>query len=221
MKYFILLLAAGTLFGAEGPRLFYSKSFPGSNPAYVEITVDKSGAVEYREAPGEDNPLKFRLKDAETAEVFELADKLGHFNHPLDANLKVAFMGTKTFRWESGADKSEVKFNYSQDPSAQALQDWFEKMAESAQREIELERTVKYDKLGVVHALLLLQVSMDKKRIVGAEQYLPMLERIIKNESFMHTAQERASEIVEAIRTDQSSTPPASTTPAPGAPQAQ
>lgn len=221
MKYLILLLAAGTLFGADGPRLFYSKSFPGSNPAYVEITVDKSGAVEYREAPGEDNPLKFRLKDAETAEVFQLADKLGHFNHPLDANLKVAFMGTKTFRWESGADTSEVKFNYSQDPSAQALQDWFEKMAESAQREIELERTVKYDKLGVVHALLLLQVAMDKKRIVGAEQYLPMLDRIIKNESFMHTAQERASEIVEAIRADQSATPPASTTPAPVAPQAQ
>lgn len=59
---------------------------------------------------------------------------------------------------------------------------------------------MKYDKLGVVRSLLLLQVSLDKKRLVGAEQYLPMLDRIIKNESYMHTAQERASEIVEAIR---------------------
>ncbi len=221
MKYFVLLLTAGTLFGGDGPRLFYSKSFPGSAPAYVEITVDKGGAVEYREEAGEDNPLKFRLKDSETAEVFQLADKLGHFNRPLEANLKVAFMGTKTFRWEDGAAKSEVKFNYSQDSSAQALQDWFEKMAESAQREIELERAVKYDKLGVVRALLLLQVSMDKKRVVGAEQYLPMLDRIIKNESFMHTAQERASEIVEAIRAEKPSTAPAETTPATGAPQAR
>jgi hypothetical protein len=73
-------------------------------------------------------------------------------------------------------------------------------MAESAQREIDLERTVKYDKLGVVRSLLLLQAAMDKKRIVGAEQYLPFLDRIIKNESYMHTAQERAAEIVEAIR---------------------
>lgn len=221
MKYFVLLLTAGTLFGGDAPRLFYSKSFPGSAPAYVEITVDKAGAVEYREAPGEENPLKFRLKDTETAEVFGLADKLGHFNHPLEANLKVAFMGTKTFRWEDGAAKSEVKYNYSQDPSAQALQDWFEKMAESAQREIELEKTVKYDKLGVVRALLLLQVSMDKKRIVGAEQYLPMLERIIKNESFMHTAQERAGEIVKAIRGEKSSGTPEGVSPAPDAPQAQ
>jgi hypothetical protein len=199
MKFFCLLLLAAPLLAADGPTLFYSKSFPGSSPAYVEITVDKTGAVEYREAPGEDNPLKFRLTDSETAEVFGLADKLDHFKHSVEASAKVAFMGTKTFRWEDGADKSETKFNYSQDPSAQALLDWFERMAESAQREIDLERTVKYDHLGIVNALLQLQVAMDKKRIVGAEQYLPMLNRIIKNESFMHTARQRASEIIDAI----------------------
>ena len=200
MKYGWLVLLAVPLVAAEAPRLFYSKSFPGSSPAYVEITVDKSGAVEYREAPGEDNPVKFKLKDAENEEVFGLAEKLGHFNHPVESGLKVAFMGTKTFGWQEGPEKSEVKFNYSQDPSAQALLDWFERMAESAQRGIELERAVKYDRLGVVNALLQLQISMDKKRVVGAEMYLPMLDRVIKNESFMHTARERASEIAEAIR---------------------
>jgi hypothetical protein len=200
MKLALFALLAAPLFAGDSPLLFYSKSFPGSVPAYVEITVDKTGAVEYREAPGEDNPVKFRLKDSETAEVFALADKLGHFKHPLETQAKVAFMGTKTFRWQDGAEKDEVKFNYSQDPNAQALQDWFERMAESAQRGIELERTFKYDRLGVVNALLQLQVSMDKKRLVGAEQYLPLLDRIIKNESLMHTARERASEIADAIR---------------------
>ena len=201
MKYALLVLLAAPLFAADGPRLFYSKSFPNSIPAYVEITLDKSGAVEYREAPGEDNPVRFHLKDSEVEEVYSLADKLGHFNHPVEAPVKVAFMGTKTFRWENGPEKSEVKFNYSQDPSAQALLDWFERMAESAQRNIQLERAVKYDKLGVVKALIDLQVAQDKKRLVGAEQYLPMLDRVTKNESFMHTAQERAAEIADAIRT--------------------
>lgn len=200
MRFALALLTAAPLLAAAAPNLFYSKSFPGSSPAYVEITVDKSGAVEYREAPNEDNPVQFRLKDTEAQEVFSLADTLGHFNHPLESGAKVAFMGTKTFRWQEGSEKSEVKFNYSQDQAAQALQDWFERMAESAQRGIELERAVKYDRLGVVNALLQLQVSMDKKRVVGAEQYLPMLDRVIKNESFMHTARERASEIAETIR---------------------
>jgi hypothetical protein len=200
MKCAVLFLLAAPLFAAGFPRLFYSKSFPGSVPPYADITLDKTGAVEYREAPGEDNPVTFHLKDAETEEIFSLAEKLGHFNHPLEAPVKVAFMGAKTFRWENGSEKAEVKFNYSQDPSAQALLDWFERMAESAQREIELERTVKYDKLGVVNALLQLQILQDKKRVVGEEQYLPLLDRIIKNESFMHTARERAAQIAEAIR---------------------
>jgi hypothetical protein len=32
------------------------------------------------------------------------------------------------------------------------------------------------------------------------EQYLPMLDRIAKNDTYMHTAQARAAEIAEAIR---------------------
>jgi len=199
MKPAVLVLVTGLVAAAE-PRLFYSKSFPGSTPAYVQITLDRTGAVEYREAPDDDLPVKFQLKDAETQEVFGLAEKLGHFKEKLEAPVKVAFMGTKTFRWEDGAEKSEVQFNYTQNLDGQALADWFERMSESAQREIDLERSVKYDKLGVVRSLLLLQIAMDQKRILGAEQYLPMLDRIIKNSSYMHTAQERASEIEDAIR---------------------
>ena len=62
-------------------------------------------------------------------------------------------MGTKTFRYENGDQKTEVKFNYSEDLTAQALLDWFERMAESAEHRIDLERAAKYDQLGVVKAL--------------------------------------------------------------------
>lgn len=191
---------ASTALAADGPLLFYSKSFPGSVPPYVEITLAKSGEVAYREAPNEDNPIKFQLKDAETEEVFGLVEKAGSLKHDLEASAKVAFMGTKTFRYENGSEKNEVKFNYTQDASAQALQDWFERMAESAQRLIDLERAAKYDKLGVVKSLLLLETSLEHKRLLGPEQFLPMLDRIAKNESYMHTAQARAADIASAIR---------------------
>jgi hypothetical protein len=52
----------------------------------------------------------------------------------------------------------------------------------------------------VLKALLLLESAMDRKRLVGTEQYLPMLERIVKNDNYMHTARERAAGIAEAIR---------------------
>jgi hypothetical protein len=200
MKWSSILLFASVLFAGDGPRLFYSRSFPGSVPAYFEVKLEQNGDAEYREAPDEDNPLKFHLTEAEAHEVFGLAEMLDYFKHPLESPVKVAFMGAKTFRYENGEGKSEVKFNYSEDPQARELADWFERMGESAEHRIELERTAKYDRLGVLKSLLLLESAMDRKRLVGMDQYLPMLDRIAKNESYMHTARARAAEIAEAIR---------------------
>jgi hypothetical protein len=200
MKWIWLLLLAAALQAADGPRIFYSKSFPASTPAYIQVTLDKAGNGEYREAPDDDLPLKFHLPESDTRNVFELADKLDHFKHPLESPLKVAFMGTKLFRWEEGADKPEVKFNYSEDASAQVLLDWFERMAESAQRRIALERAAKYDRLGVDQALRELMSAMDNRRVVALEQFLPMLDRIANNDSYMHTARTKAAEMAEAIR---------------------
>jgi hypothetical protein len=203
MKWTLILLLASLAFAADEPRLFYSRDFPGSVPAYFQVTLLKNGDADYREAKDDDLPLTFKLSADEVEEVFGLAEKLDHFKHPLEAPVKVAFMGTKTFRWEEGDKKTEVKFNYSTDPSAQLLQDWFERMAESAEHRIELERAAKYDHLGVFKALLLLESALERGRLVAPDQFLPMLDRIAKNENYMHTARARAAEIAEAIRADQ------------------
>src|SRR5690242_2721265 len=200
MKSLVFLVLAVPLLAADGPRLFYSKAFPGSAPAYVQVTVQQTGDVEYREAVDDESPLSFKLSPAETSEVFGLADKMDHFKAPVESGLKVAFMGKKIFRWENGAEKHEVEFNYSEDPNAKLMWEWFERMTESAQHRINLDRAAKYDKLGVFKAVTMLSAAMDRKRLVGLEQYLPTLDRIVKNESYMHTARVRAAEIAEAIR---------------------
>jgi len=204
MKWAVVFLLAGFVGGlgqaADSPRLFYSKSFPGSKPPYVQINLNRNGDVEYREAPDEDNPIQFHLADADTTEIFGLVEKADSLKRPLEAHLKVAFMGTKTFRYENGAEKHEVQFNYTQDPTGQSLADWFERIAETAQRRIDLERTAKYDKLGVVDSLLQIEISLDKKRLVAPEQFLPLLDRVANNESYMHTARSRAAEVAAAIR---------------------
>ena len=178
----------------------FTKSFPGSVPAYVEISVAKNGSTVYKEAPDDNNPITIQLAQADCDAMFALADKLEHFAHPIEANLKVAFMGKKTFRWDDGSAGHQVEFNYSLDPNAQALLDWFERIAESERGYIELERTVKYDKLGVQNALLLLQTTRDQKRLIAPEQFLPLLDRVVKNESYMHMARERAAVFANDIR---------------------
>jgi len=201
MKWPLALVVVPLIAAADAPRLFFLKSFPGSVPAYIEIALDKSGNATYKEAADDDRPLRFQVADSDVNEIFGLADKLGRFNHPLESPVKVAFMGMKTFRFENGAEKGEVKFNYSEDLDAQALLDWFERISETEQHLINLERAVKYDKLGVNQALLLLQISFERKRLVAAQQLLPMLDRVAKNDVYMHMARERAAGLAEAIRT--------------------
>jgi hypothetical protein len=200
MKWLCPLLLCPLLFAADASRIFYAKSFPGSVPAYVAITLDQSGDGEYKEAPDDESPLKFKVKEPEVKEIFDLTDKLDRFKHPLESNLKVAFMGMKTFRYENGAEKAEVKFNFSEDPAARDLADCFEKISESAQHRINLERAAKYDKLGVMKALLQFEQSWDRKRIVASDQFLPILDRIAKNETYMHEARLRAARMADLIR---------------------
>lgn len=193
---FVLLSA---LLAAADPRLVFTKSFPGSVPAYVEISAEKNGTVVYKEAPDDNNPITIQMVQADSEAMFGLADKLDHFSHPLESGLKVAFMGKKKFRYE-GDTPHEIEFNYSADLDAQALLDWFERIAETERDYIELERTVKYDKLGVQNALILIQATRDQKRLIAPQQFLPLLDRVVKNESYLHMARERAAVFAQEIR---------------------
>lgn len=172
----------------------------GSTPAYFDISVESNGDAVYREAVDDELPSKFHLSEAESKEVFALADKLDHFKHPLESPLKVAFMGAKTFRFEQGAEKNEVKFNFTEDLDARQLQDWFERMAESSEHRDNVERAAKYDHLGLVQAMNLLASAYDRHRLVAVEQFLPILDRVAKNETYMHSARALAAELAESIR---------------------
>ncbi len=197
--WFALLLAAPALLAAGEPRLVLSKRFPGSRPEFVELRILRDGQVEYREVVDEE-PLRVRLTAAETQAVFDLAGKLDHFRRPLESGLKVARMGEKLFRWEDGDQHSETRFNFTLDPDGQALQDWYERIVESEQLVIDLARTVKYDHLGVNQTLLELEAAYDNKRLVALGQYLPLLDRISKNEAYMNMARERAARLADTFR---------------------
>ena len=201
MKGFLWLAAvAGLVCAADIPRVSYTKSFPGSDPAYMGITVAKDGATTYREDAKDDDPETFKLEPDMVQAIFDLADKLGHFKRPLESGLKVAKTGDKTFRWENGGDASEVKFNYSLDENARLLQDWFERISDSERAMMNLSRAIRFDKLGVNDAVLRVDTAWAQKRLVGREQFLPLLDRIAKNESFVNIARERAARLADMLR---------------------
>jgi hypothetical protein len=203
MRALAMALALSTslavILGAA-PRLSYSKYFKGSVPEYVAITVEHDGQVIYQEAKEDDNPVKFQLDQAAAKEMFDLTEKLDRFQHPLESGLKIANLGQKTFRFEDGAEHHEIQFNYSEDANAQALLDRFERITETEQHFVNLDRTAHFEKLGVNEVLLQMQVTWDRNRLVAPDQFLPLLDRIAKNESYLHISRERAAAIADAIR---------------------
>lgn len=190
-----LALGADTL-----PKIVFTKSFPGSVPAWYSATIDQTGAAEYREDPKDENPIKFQMSETDTRQIFELAAKLEYFKRKLESPAKVARMGDKTLHYEKGAESGETTFNYTEDIDGRVITDWFERISETERHLMDLERVVKYDKLGVNDALLQLEVTLDHKRLIAPEQFLPMLDRVVKNESFMHLARDRAANIASQIR---------------------
>ncbi|HVO97095.1 MAG TPA: hypothetical protein VMT15_03470 [Bryobacteraceae bacterium] len=194
-----LCIAIPAAFSSDAARIVYTKSFPGSTPAYVWISVTHSGDVSYREDP-DDDPERFHLEDAGRDTMFDLASQLDHFKRPLESGLKVANMGVKTFRWEDGGETNEQKFNYSLDESAKALHDWFEAITETERLFAELKRSARHDKLGVHDALIRIEQEWNMRRLTGAEQFLPLLDQIAQNEIYLHMARQRAAVLGEQIR---------------------
>jgi hypothetical protein len=196
-----LLLAATLAASAAGPaKIRFVKDFPNSDPAYTAIWIDQSGAGEWTDSPDGARPVAVQLEPAETAAIFGLAEKLNYFARPLEASAKVASTGAKSFRYESDSANHEVKFNYTTDADGRALTVWFEKISETMQRMAGLESAAKFDKLGVDREILLLQATLEGKRLAGGRQLLPLLDRVAANQTIMKRARERAASIAEAIR---------------------
>jgi hypothetical protein len=191
-----LLLLAALL--ADG-RIEFTKVFPKSDPAYVGITVESTGAAVFKTDPRDEQPVIFQLSPSETSELFALANKVD-LTKRWETPLKVAFMGTKTVSYENNGKTARQVFNYTDDVDARALTDWFERISESEQCFIDLERSVKYEKIGVKQALLGLQSEWERKRLVAVLQFLPLLDRVIKSDSYLQMARKRAQALADTFR---------------------
>jgi hypothetical protein len=201
MKAALLAILLAALACAQtNPRIVYTKSFAGSVPPFVKITLERDGTATYAESKEPDDAEQFQLeKDAATA-MFDLARKLDYFKRPLESGLKVANIGAKTYRWENGGEVYETTYNYSQLENARILQDWFERITDSERAFLELDRVVKHDRLGVHQAMLQIVDLWDNRRLLATPTWLPLLDRVAQNEAFINMARERAAYVAAGIR---------------------
>lgn len=196
MKALVLALILCIPLCAGTPKVIFTRSFPGSTPAYFSICVDRTGALQYKESPTDDQPLTAQLQAGDATALFSMAEKLDYFKSPLESGLNVANTGKKTFRYENETGAAtEISFNYSINETARALLERFEQIGETERAYLELDRTVRYDKLGVNEALADIESLWLRKQLVAPQQFIPLFNRITTHESYMHLVRERAARL--------------------------
>jgi hypothetical protein len=206
---FCLLLAtlAGAAMASGGPGggvFTYRRVFKGSTPEFIEMKIPENGdraTYEIRQMDEDAGSAPFELTPTLRAKIFELVVQLNHFKGlDLDVHRKIANLGEKTFRWDSGGESNEVKFNYTLNSSATQLLQICEGLARQQELIDLLQRRIKYDRLGVNDALLQLEDDVNKGVLPEPQRTLPLLDQIAGDSRFVEIARQRARALAERVR---------------------
>ena len=184
-------------------RLTFIKVFKGRVPEYMRVTLAESGEATYQGGSEMDpgDPEAFRVSPAVAARVFALAAELSYFRGAaLESRHDVADLGRKSFVWESGGERAEVTYNFTENKAAEELQQLCEGLGRGRHWIREIESRLVFDRLGVLGVLRDFERDFNTGTLVDVEQFVPLLERVAADRRLMRLAQMRAQHLLDRIR---------------------
>ena len=211
LRFFLLIgvacLAASAALSIPAPsgaKLTFRRVFKGSTPEFIEITVrddSDTAAYEIRQLEEDPGASPFQVSSGLRAKMFDLAAQLKHFQgQDLDVHRKIANLGEKTFRWQSGAEVHETKFNYTLNSSASQLLQIFEGLARQQEHYALLTRRMRYDRLGINDALLQFESDLNRGLMPEPKRLVPLLDQISSDPRVVDIARQRARSLADRLR---------------------
>jgi hypothetical protein len=187
----------------DGATVTFRKIFKSSYPEFVEIKVTNAGTGTYdiRQLDEDPSPQPFEIGAPLVQKIFDLAQKLHDFDGiDIDIHRRIANLGQKTFRYDRGSVTHQVTFNYTLNPSAAQLLDIFEGLSRQESDLADLQRTMRYDRLGVNDVLLRIEKDYNYKLLPEPARLLPALDQVAADEHFIDIARDRARALAGHIR---------------------
>jgi hypothetical protein len=191
---------------ASGATITFRKVFKSSYPEFVEIKVDESGkgTCDIRQLSDDPSPQPFQIGAPIAQKIFDLAGKLHNFQGvDLEIHRKIASLGDKTFSYENGSEKHEAAFNYTLDPTATELLNLFENISRQESDLADIQRTMRYDRLGVNDVVDQIQQDYDGKLLPEPERFLPILDQLAADQKYINIARDKARTLAGRIRFQQ------------------
>jgi hypothetical protein len=199
----LVLLAAPSTYGATGATVTYRKVFKSSYPEFVEIKVTESGTAtaDIRQLDEEPSPEAFEINRPILEKIFQLTAQLHNFEGlNLEVHRRIANLGDKTFKYEKNGEVHEVHFNFTLDSSASQLLDVFEGLTREQSDLSNLERAMRYDRLGVNDVLQRIEVAYNNKLYPEPDRFLSAFDQLAADEKFLDIARQRARTLAGRIR---------------------
>ena len=190
---------------AGNATITFRKIFKSSYPEFVEIKISESGAGTYdiRQLDEDSPPLPMQIDASLTQSIFDLAGKLHNFEGvDLEIHRRIANLGEKTFIYDRGTETHKVTFNYTLDHSAEQLLEVFENLARQETDLADLQRTMRYDRLGVNDVVDQIESDYNKKLLPEPSQLLALLDQVAADEHFIDIARQKARTLAGRIRAD-------------------
>lgn len=181
----------------------YRKVFKASFPEFTEIRVSQSGAASYdiRQLSDASTPQAAQMSAPLVARIFDLAAKLRDFDGiDLEMHHRIADLGQKTFTYQRGSETHSVTFNYTLNEPAAQLLAIFDDLARQQTDLSDLQRTMRYDPLGVNDVLQQVEKDYNNKLFLQPDQFLPVLDQLAADTHFIDIARQRARTLAARIR---------------------
>ncbi len=188
--------------GSPPPRVTFTERFPGSQPVFFQVTIQSDGAAQYRtiERPGQP-PLRLGFTAPRlAARIFALTRELHDFRRPrLESGHRVGDMGAKTLAYDDGAQHTQQVFNFTTVRAAAELNQIFQGISTASEDALRLERSIRYDPLGVISALNQVGRDWEQDQISSPRPLLPVLRRAAANPNLMNIARRRARLLIHMM----------------------
>lgn len=181
----------------------YRKVFKSSFPEFTEIKVSRSGAATYdiRQLSDASTPQAAQMSAPLVARIFDLAAKLRDFDGiDLEMHHRIADLGQKTFTYQRGSETHAVTFNYTLNEPAGQLLAIFDDLAREQTDLSDLQRTMRYDPLGVNDVLQQVEKDYNNRLFLQPDQFLPVLDQLAADTHFIDIARQRARTLAARIR---------------------
>jgi len=167
----------------------------------IELNSNGKGQFYFKKRNDDEikQPVKLRTSAIETLRaLFQKADFLNE-SRDFVSQRKVADMGSKKVRFETGSKQREVVYNYTEDRTLQEITTFFENLCQQERALFEMDLALKYDRLGIPKKLDELDSNLNAKRIIAPERFAPVLEKIYADQTLMNLARKEAKKLLVRI----------------------